>query len=89
MRYTQKAVLERLDYFNALTGRNFKADYHSGYGGWCMYEKNKLGGCCRSYFGFDYRKSTTEFMAYLNGLITAFNFLGEDISIVKEKLNNI
>ena len=78
MRYTKETVLKRLEYFNTLTGMNFQATYSNG--GWDMFEKDANGGEHRSYFGFDSRKTTAEFMEYLYGLNTAFGFIGSDFT---------
>ena len=45
-----------------------------------MFEKDVNGGEHRSYFGFDSRKTTAEFMEYLYGLNTAFGFIGSDFT---------
>lgn len=75
MRYTKKQVKEILDYVNRRLGSNYSTDYHSGYGGWNMYIVDKEHGHrhLRGVFGFDCRKSTKEFVAYLQGIICAID----------------
>lgn len=70
MRYTKKQVEDRVKLLNKLTGKNFVCDFVPSLG-WSMYEELPNGGCARSYFGFDDRKSTAEFMQYLYGINTA------------------
>lgn len=80
MRYTKKQVEDRVKFLNELTGKNFICDYAPQYGGWSMYEKLPSGGCARSYFGFDDRKSTKEFMEYLYGINTALCWVNNKIN---------
>lgn len=80
MKYTKKHVEERVKFLNKLTGKNFVCDYAPQYGGWSMYEKLPSGGHTRSYFGFDDRKSTKEFMEYLYGINTALCWVNNKIS---------
>ena len=70
MKRTTKAdVLGRLEYMNKVCGTEYIADYAAHYGGWKMYIDN--GTHSRGALGFDMRKSTGEFMAYMTGVINA------------------
>ena len=80
MRYTKKLVEVRVKFLNQLTGKNFVCDYAPQYGGWSMYEVLPSGDHARSYFGFDSRKSTKEFVLYLNGINTALCWVNNKIN---------
>lgn len=70
MKRTSKAdVMGRLEYLNKVVGADYTADYAPHYGGWEMYLNN--GKHSRGALGFDYRKSTAEFMSYMTGVINA------------------
>lgn len=68
-RTSKKDVLGRLEYMNKVVGCEYTADYAAHYGGWEMYLAN--GKHSRGALGFDLRKSTAEFMAYMSGVINA------------------
>ena len=69
-RITKRKIEARVEYLNKLVGTNFKVTYHSGYGGFDMFEKDPNGGAeRRRYVGFDFRKSPKEIYEYVNGLI--------------------
>lgn len=69
-RISKKDVLGRLKYMSKVVGEEYDADYAAHYGGWNMYLAG-TGGTRRGVLGFDARKSTTEFMEYMNGVINA------------------
>jgi len=73
MRTTKTAVLGRLEYMNKVVapviGEQYEASFVSHYGGWDMYKKGDRSHLGR--LGFDCRKSTAEFMAYMTGVINA------------------
>ena len=72
-RTTKTQVLGRLDYMNKFTssaiGEEYSASYCPHYGGWDLYIKDNKSRIGR--LGFDYRKTTPEFMAYMTGVINA------------------
>lgn len=70
MRYTKKQVLGIVDYLNRRLGSNYIADYFNG---WNMYIVDENGAHHRGIFGFDCRKSTKEFVSYLQGIICAID----------------
>lgn len=62
-----KVLVEEL---NRLTNETYIYTYHSGYGGYNLYVKEpNNNGTKRSTYGFDYRKSPRECIAYLDGII--------------------
>ena len=74
MKRTSKAdVMGRLEYMNKVVGEEYTADYAAHYGGWELYLNN--GRHSRGYLGFDLRKSTNEFMAYMSGVINAVLYM--------------
>lgn len=68
-RTSKQDVLGRLEYMNKVVGEEYTADYAAHYGGWELYLNN--GRHSRGALGFDARKSTAEFMAYMTGVINA------------------
>jgi len=68
-RISKADVMGRLEYFNEVVGEEYTADYEAQYGGWELYLDN--GRHSRGALGFDMRKSTAEFMAYMTGAINA------------------
>ena len=74
MRTSKKDVLGRLEIMNRYTksriGEEYETDYVSHFGGWNLWLKES-GGTMRGKLGFDCRKSTSEFMAYISGVINA------------------
>lgn len=65
MRYTKKQVEARIGWLNELTGEKYQTTQTAN--GWDLFIKLPSGGESRGYFGFDDRKSTSEFMQYLYG----------------------
>lgn len=70
MRTTKKDVFGRMAYMSKVVGVEYSADYVPHYGGWSMWLANS-NGREHGELGFDYRKSTAEFMAYMSGVINA------------------
>ena len=72
-RTTKAQVLGRLEYMNKVVapiiGEEYSASYCPQYGGWDLYFKDDRSR--RGRLGFDYRKTTAEFMAYMTGVINA------------------
>lgn len=69
MRYTKMQVLNRVQWLNELTGENYRAS--KAYGGWDLYIETPTHGHSKGFLGFDARKSTQEFMEYLDGICMA------------------
>ena len=71
-RISKKDVFGRLEFMNKVVGEEYHADFAAHYGGWELYRLNE--NCGRNYgvLGFDMRMSTTEFMAYIKGVIRAY-----------------
>jgi len=74
MRTTKKDVLARLAYMSKVVGVEYDADFCACFGGWSMWLAGTCG-CKRGFLGFDYRKSTAEFMEYMNGIIYGVLYL--------------
>lgn len=74
MRTTKRDVLGRLEIMNRYTksriGEEYDTDFVSHYGGWNLWLKDS-NGTMRGKLGFDFRKNTAEFMAYISGVINA------------------
>lgn len=51
------------------TKKPYDTDFNSCYGGWNLYYQSESGGHSRGTFGFDYRLSTKEMIAYMNGVL--------------------
>ena len=98
MRTTKKDVYRRLEFMNKYAKTRLNETYEVSYfGGWDMYLEGSAT-CSRGKLGFDYRKSTPELMAYIDGVVNALapmpnlypqvDFLvGEDIRTIKYLLS--
>lgn len=75
---TRKDYKELIEYrihvINETLGTNYQATYLTQYGGWELYEKIKLGAHARGYLGFDSIKSSSEMLAYLEGIFNLLTF---------------
>lgn len=73
-RTTKKDVERRLAFMNTYTksrlGETYEISYCSGWGGWDMHLEGSTT-CNRGMLGFDYRKTTPEIMAYMDGVVNA------------------
>lgn len=67
----RKEIEELIEYLNNKTGMNYTTDYAPHYGGWNLYRLNEHSGHCSGMYGFDYRLSNKEMVAYLRGLLVA------------------
>ncbi len=67
----RKEIEELIEYLNKKTGMNYMTDYAPYYGGWNLYRLNERRGHCTGLYGFDYRRSSKEMVAYLRGLLVA------------------
>lgn len=65
----RKEIEELIEYLNNKTGMNYMTDYAPHYGGWNLYRLNERNGHCSGLYGFDYRRSNKEMVAYLRGLL--------------------
>lgn len=79
MKTTAKEYRYLIEYrVNALreyTGTPYQVNYCPMYGGWNLYYvKDGETGHTRGKFGFDIRKSNTEMLNYLNGILDVFNY---------------
>lgn len=71
-RITKAMIQSRVDYIAKKTGVPYKTDYAPQYGGYNMYYIPEGPSChWRGKYGFDYRKSPKEMLAYLEGIINA------------------
>ena len=76
-RANNKKIIEfRVEMLTKYTGENYATTYAAHYGGWELHVQKEKGGQTRGAFGFDYRKSTAEFMAYLEGCINGLYYAG-------------
>ena len=71
-RTTKKDVARRLAFMNTYTksrlGETYEISYYNR--GWDMYLEGSTT-CRRGMLGFDYRKTTPEIMAYMDGVVNA------------------
>ena len=75
MRITKKYVYKRLEFMNKYTKSRLNETYEVSYwNGWEMYLEGSTT-CSRGKLGFYYRKSTTELMAYIDGVINALAYM--------------
>lgn len=65
----RKEVEGLIESLNNKTGMNYMTDYAPHYGGWNLYRLNESSGHCAGMYGFDYRRSNKEMVAYLRGLL--------------------
>lgn len=65
----RKEIEGLIESLNNLTGLNYMTDYAPHYGGWNLYRLNEHSGPCSGMYGFDYRLSNKEMVAYLRGLL--------------------
>ena len=70
-RTTKKDVERRLAFMNKYTKTRIGETYEISYfNGWEMYLEGSIT-CSRGKLGFNYRKTTPEMMAYIDGIINA------------------
>ena len=67
----RKEIEGLIESLNNKTGMNYTTDYAPHYGGWNLYRLNEHSGHCAGMYGFDYRRSNTEMVAYLRGVLVA------------------
>ena len=67
----RKEIEGLIESLNSKTGMNYMTDYAPHYGGWNLYRLNEHSGHCSGMYGFDYRRSNKEMVAYLRGLLVA------------------
>ena len=73
-RISQKQIEAMVAKVAQLSGTPYRTDYAPQYGGYNMYYlKEGSTGHWRGKFGFDYRKSPKEMLAYLEGIINALS----------------
>lgn len=60
-----------IESLNNKTGMNYMTDYAPHYGGWNLYRLNEHSGHDTGLYGFYYRRSSKEMVAYLRGLLVA------------------
>lgn len=65
----RKEIEGLIESLNKKTGMNYITDYAPHYGGWNLYRLNECSGHCSGLYGFDYRRSNKEMVAYLRGLL--------------------
>lgn len=61
-------IEKRIEWINDILGTEYRTDFVSFYGGWNLYIRDVNGGHSHGKYGFDYRKSNKEMVAYLDGL---------------------
>jgi hypothetical protein len=65
----RKEIELLIESLNNLTGMNYMTDYAPHYDGWNLCRLNEHSGHCTGLYGFDYRRSNKEMVAYLRGLL--------------------
>ena len=70
----KKLIEGRVNSINEIFDTNYQADYTAHYGGWNLFIVGENGGHSRGYIGFDYRKSNTEMLNYLDGILAGIHF---------------
>ena len=65
----RKEIEGLIESLNNLTGMNYMTNYSVYYGGWNLYRLNEHSGHCTGMYGFDYRLSNKEMVAYLRGVL--------------------
>lgn len=73
----------RIKWINDILGTNYIATYDCYYCGWDMYLTGPKGYAGRGALGFDYRKSSAEMLAYVDGCYTALMMPGVSIQLTK------
>lgn len=67
----RKEIEGLIESLNKKTGLNYITDYSVFYGGWNLYRLNEHSGHDTGLYGFNYRLSSKEMVAYLRGLLVA------------------
>lgn len=69
----KRFIQMKIDWINHRLGTAYKTNFCSFYGGWNLYEVTEQGGHFRGEMGFDYRKSSAEMLAYLEGVMVGMS----------------